>query len=472
MDDLACARPRLSPVIAAAAAFLLSACTNSPSTQLDAVKSSGKLVVLTRNAPTSYYESPEGPAGIEYDMLKAFADSLKVELELVVPEATSSLVPLLAANKAQMAAGLTITDARQRQLRFGSPYQEVNMQIVYRLGTKAPQGVEDLVGREIEVPRRSSYAERLAVLKRKHPELTWRETQDYSPEELLQMVWKGLLEFTIADSHVIAIARQHHPELRVAFSLDAPQALAWAFPRSADDTLYNLAERHIKKFKSSGQLADLVERYYGPANGFDYINLSVYQARIRTRLPQYQALFEQSGSQYGIDWRLLAAMGYQESYWDPSAISPTGVRGLMMLTHATARQLGVQDRIDVAQSIDGGTRYLRSLINRLPARITEPDRVWLALAAYNVGIHHLEDARILTQLRGRNPDKWNDVKASLPLLSKSVWYKKVKYGRARGHEPVRFVTRVRTYYDVLVRLDQKQRTQASTRVFSLQAPAI
>jgi membrane-bound lytic murein transglycosylase F len=472
MDDLACARPRWSPVIAAVAAFLLSACTNPPSTQLDAVKTSGKLVVLARNAPTSYYETPEGPAGIEYDMLKAFADSLKVELEIVVPEATASLVPLLAANKAQMAAGLTMTEARQRKLRFGSPYQEVSMQIVYRLGTKAPQRVQDLVGREIEVPRRSSYAERLALVKRQHPGLTWRETEDYSAEELLQMVWRGLLEFTIADSHVIAIARQHHPELRVAFSLDTPQALAWAFPRSADDTLYNLAERHIKKFKRSGQLADLMERYYGPANGFDYINLSVYQARIRTRLPQYQGLFEQYGSQYGIDWRLLAAMGYQESYWDPSAISPTGVRGLMMLTDTTARQLGVQDRIDVAQSIDGGARYLRSLINRLPARITEPDRTWLALASYNVGIYHVEDARILTQLRGDNPDKWNDVKESLPLLSKPVWYKKVKYGRARGHEPVRFVTRVRTYYDVLVRLDQKKRTQASTRVFSLQAPAI
>jgi membrane-bound lytic murein transglycosylase F len=470
MDDLACARPRLSSVIAAAAALLLCACSNPPTTQLDAVKSSGKLVVLTRNAPTSYYEGPDGPAGIEYDMLKAFADSLKVELELVVPENTSTLVPLLVANKAYMAAGLTITDARQQQLRFGSPYQEVNMQIVYRLGTKAPQEIGDLVGRDIEVPQNSSYAERLAVLKRQHPELTWRETQEYSSEELLQMVWKGLLEFTVADSHVIAVVRQHYPDLRVALSLDAPQALAWGFPRGADDTLYNLAERHIRKLKSSGQLADLIERYYGPASGFDYINLSVYQARIRTRLPQYQALFEQYGRQHGIDWRLLAAMGYQESYWDPSAISPTGVRGLMMLTDTTARQLGVRDRIDVAQSIDGGARYLRSLVNRLPARIREPDRIWLALAAYNVGIHHLEDARIITQSRGRNPDRWNDVKESLPLLSKPAWYKKVKYGRARGHEPVRFVTRVRTYYDVLVRLDQKQRTQA--HVFSLQAPAI
>ena len=185
---------------------------------------------------------------------------------------------------------------------------------------------------------------------REHPELTWRETQDQSAEELLQMVWRGLLEFTIADSHVVAIARQHHPELRVAFSLDTPQALAWAFPRSADDTLYNLAERHIRKFKSSGQLADLVERYYGPANDFDYINLSVYQARIRTRLTHYQPLFEEYGQRYGIDWRLLAALGYQESYWDPSAVSPTGVRGLMMLTDKTAQQLGVQDRIEIGRA--------------------------------------------------------------------------------------------------------------------------
>ncbi|MFQ5938170.1 MAG: membrane-bound lytic murein transglycosylase MltF, partial [Acidiferrobacterales bacterium] len=389
-----------------------------------------------------------------------------------MPQPSHHSLAMLARHEAQMVAGFTVTETRKKIVRFGAPYQLVDQHVVHRLGTIPVRRIEDLIGRQLEVERGSSHAELLSTLKRQHPGLKWTETDDYSTEDLLYLVSKGLLEFTIADAHVVAIARQHYPELRVAFSLQQPLALAWAFPRSNDDTLYNLAERHLDRLKHSGKLSQLVERYYGSANGFDYINLTVYQARIRTRLPQYQALFEQAGDKYGLDWRLLAAVGYQESYWDPAAISPTGVQGLMMLTNKTAEQLGVKDRIDVTQSIGGGARYLRSLIDRMPARITGPDRTWLALAAYNVGFYHLEDARVIAQRRGRDPDQWSDVKRFLPLLSKPAWYKKTKYGFARGIEPVRFVTRVRTYYDVLVRLDEQQQARASTRVFSLEAPAL
>lgn len=450
----------------------LTGCSKPPATQLEAVKSSGKLVVLTSNGPTSYYEGPDGPTGPEYDMLKSFADSLKVRLEIVVPEHPSDILPMLAADQAHMASGMFVTDARKRSARFSAPYQEIHLQVVYRLGTEAPRDLQGLVGRELEIPRASSAADQLLASKTQYPELKWTESDGYSSEDLLRMVWKGLLEITIADSNTVSIARQIYPELRVAFSLEEPLARAWAFPPAADDSLYNLAERHLAKLKSSRTLARLVERYYGPAQGFDYVNLTVYQARIRTRLPQYQGLFQEYGNDYGLDWRLLAAVGYQESFWDPSAVSPTGVRGLMMLTNTTAEQLGVEDRIDVAQSISGGARYLRSLVDRLPARISGRDRLWLALAAYNVGIYHLEDARIITERRGRNPDRWDDVKQSLPLLSQSTWFKKTRYGYARGLEAVRFVTRVRAYYDVLVKLEQQRQAQTNLRVFSLQAPAI
>jgi membrane-bound lytic murein transglycosylase F len=450
----------------------LTGCSKPPTTQLEDVKSSGKLVVLTSNGPTSYYQGPDGPTGPEYDMLKSFADSLKVRLELIVPERTSDILPMLAANQAHMASGMLVTDARKRAARFSKPYQDVRLQVVYRLGTDAPRDVHGLVGRELEVPEASSAADQLLAAKRHYPDLKWTESDRYTAEDLLRMVYKGLLEITIADSNTVSIARQYYPELRVAFSLGEPLPRAWAFPPTADDSLYNLAERHLAKLKRSRTLARLMERYYGPAQGFDYINLTVYQARVRTRLPQYQGLFQEYGNDYGLDWRLLAAIGYQESFWDPSAVSPTGVRGLMMLTNTTAEQLGVEDRIDVAQSISGGARYLRSLIDRMPARIRGRDRVWLALAAYNLGIYHLEDARIITEQRGRDPDRWDDVKQSLPLLAQSKWFKKTKYGYARGLEAVRFVTRVRTYYDVLVKLDQQRQVQTNLRVFSLQAPAI
>src|SRR5690606_21592681 len=157
-----------------------------------------------------------------------------------------------------------------------------------------------------------------------------------------------------------------------------------------------------------GLLAQLIERYYGAASRSNFINLTVYRLRIQNRLPLYQKLLEESAAPHGLDWRLLAALAYQEPYWDPGLVSPTGERGFMMLTRDTAGQLGITNREDVAESIEGGARYLRQMLDRIPERIPWPDRLWFALAAYNVGLYHLEDARILTKRLGGDPDKWTD----------------------------------------------------------------
>ena len=172
------------------------------------------------------------------------------------------------------------------------------------------------------------------------------------------------------------------------------------------------------------------------------------------KLVEYKDMFvEYAGDD--LDWRLLAAVSYQESHWKPHAKSPTGVRGMMMLTLNTAKQLGIKNRLDAEQSIRGGAQYLRKVIKRVPPRISDPDRTWFALAGYNVGWGHVEDARIITQQLGLDPDKWSDVKESLPLLQKKKWYKKTKHGYARGAEPVKYVNNIRRYYDVLVWQDEE-----------------
>jgi membrane-bound lytic murein transglycosylase F len=219
-------------------------------------------------------------------------------------------------------------------------------------------------------------------------------------------------------------------------------------------------------------LAQLVDRYYGPASRSNFINLTVFRARAHDRLPNYQQLLEDAGAKYELDWRLLAALAYQESYWNPSSVSYTGVQGFMMLTRETAAELGIDDRLDVAASIDGGARYLRELLDRLPPRTGLPDRLWFALAAYNTGLYHLEDARIITQEQGGDPDKWTDVRKRLPLLAEPKWYTRAKYGYARGDEPVRFVSRVRAYYDVLAKIDDEDKARHTTRALKLKAPAI
>ncbi|MHB8744740.1 MAG: membrane-bound lytic murein transglycosylase MltF [Sulfuricaulis sp.] len=450
----------------------LSSCSFFGHNKLQEVKSAGELVVLTRTSPTTYYDTPDGPAGFEYDLVKSFADYLGVKPRFVIAEKFTDIIPRLIKGDADMAAaGIAVTDAQSRLVRFGPPYQQVRQQVVYRLGTDRPANVQDLIGRQIEVQDGTSYTERLNELKQQYPELKWTGV-DKEPEDLLQNVWEGLLELTIADSNIVEINKQYYPELQVAFDIQEPESLAWAFPLSQDQSLYNAAVKFMDKSSASGELGQLIDRYYGPASRSNFINLSVFKIRIRSRLPQYQLLFEKAGKDSDLDWRLLAAIAYQESFWDPTATSPTGVRGMMMLTDETANQLGILDRLDAAQSIEGGTHYFQNLIERLPPEITEPDRTWMALAAYNIGINHLEDARIITQKQGHDPNRWNDVKKYLPLLADSAWYSKTKNGYARGQEPVVFVNNVRAYYDVLVKLDDDERAKNRPEALDLKAPAI
>lgn len=175
----------------------------------------------------------------------------------------------------------------------------------------------------------------------------------------------------------------------------------------------------------------------------------LFAQRIETRLPRYRGLMQSAANDNGLDWPLLAAMSYQESFWDADATSPTGVRGLMMLTLETAKELSVADRLDPRESLHGGARYFSQLRDRLPASIAEPDRTWMALAAYNMGMSHLEDARILTEHLGKNPDIWTEVKQQIPRLQEERYYKHLRHGYARGKEAVAYVERIRQYLTIL-----------------------
>lgn len=427
----------------------LAAC-GRPDTIVEQIKERGELIVVTRNAATSYYEGPHGPTGLEYDLAALFAERLGVELKIVVPENFSDILTMVEQGDADIAAaGLTITPERQRRVRFGPSYQTIMPQLIYRSGNKRPKTIDQLPGM-LEVIAGSSHEESLRALQLEHPQLHWNSNPSLDSADLLQMVWNQLIDYTIADSNDVAIHQRFYPELRVAFDIGKADKLAWAFTAGADDSLYQAAEKFFSKLRASGKLDELIERHYGHVQDFDYVGTRSYMRHIEQRLPDFIPLFESAAAETGLDWRLLAAVGYQESHWDENARSPTGVRGLMMLTRHTMEFLGLDDRVDPEQSITGGARYIRMIKDRLPERINEPDRTWLALAAYNVGYGHLEDARVLAQKRGGDPDKWLDIKDALPLLAQKQWYKQTKHGYARGLEPVRYVENIRSYYDILV----------------------
>lgn len=430
--------------------LLLQGCGEDLS-QLERIKQRGEIIVVTRISSTTYFQGRDGPHGLEYDLVRRFADHLGVDIRFVIPEEFTDLLPMVESGTVDLAAaGLSITERRKRHIRFGPPYQKVTPLLVYRAGTKKPKKLSDLANGDLEIVAGSSHEEALRDRRRReYPTLSYTAHTDVESEELLEWVSQGLIDYTIADSNQFSLSQRVHPKLRSAFEMHKAESLAWALRKSEDDSLMQEVRRFFKALRKSGDLDQLIDQHYGYTKRFDPFDLSHFKVRISTRLSKYQNWFHEAQQTSGFDWRLLAAVGYQESHWNPKAVSPTGVRGLMMLTRATAKRVGVKNRKDAKQSITGGARYLRIMHDTIPKRIAEPDRTWLALAGYNVGFGHLEDARRMCQSQGKNPDRWSDVKQCLPLLSKKKWYRKTRYGYARGWEPVRYVESIRSYYEQL-----------------------
>jgi membrane-bound lytic murein transglycosylase F len=438
---------------------LLSTCSRSP-TLLDQVRAEGELRVVTRNSPITYYIGPAGPEGPEYDLVRGFAEHLGVRLRLVEADRFSDLLAQVESGQVHMAAaGLTVTAERASRVAFGPVYQQVAQHVVYRRGRPTPHKLEDLRGRRIEVVAQSSYVEALEESRRQVTDLAWSEDPTADAGEILNRVARGEVDVTVVDSNLFSIFQRFHPELKIGFDLTSGDALAWAFPRNRDRSLIAAAEAYLEQLRTSGDLGHIMDRYYGHKVKFDYASTRRFIQDYRNRFPRYRQVFIRAAERSGIDWRLLAAVGYQESKWDPTAVSPKGAQGIMMLTGDTAQLIGVADPMDASQSIQGGAKYLWRMlrrVERLSPEIPEKDALWMALAAYNMGYGHLLDARRLTAMQGGNPDRWVDLRTHLPLLMERRHYSKLRWGYARSAETVAYVRNIRNYYDILVWLTEQE----------------
>ncbi|HSH27731.1 MAG TPA: membrane-bound lytic murein transglycosylase MltF, partial [Wenzhouxiangella sp.] len=359
-------------------------------TQVERIHARGSLVMLTVNGASTYYLGAEGETGFEYELALAFARYLGVPLQVVTVPSVGDLVPALLEGRGDfVAANLTRTSWRQSQLRFGPAYESVVPTVVYRRGTPRPHSVEELADGRLAVMDGTVYLPLLA----RHDVAIEPEIRPHSSiEDLFEAISNEEIDYTIIDSNILELNRRFFPAIRPAFELGEPQPLAWATQRADDDSLVQVMREFFLVATADSLLADLRERHYGHIENYEPVGTFTFMRQIRKRLPELRPFFEQAAEAHDLDWRLLAAVGYQESHWNPAAVSHTGVRGVMMLTQRTARQLGVDNRVDPEQSIMGGARYLRSMIARVPDRIENPDRLWLALAAYNIGYGHLEDA--------------------------------------------------------------------------------
>ncbi len=440
--------------LGASCALLLASCAQGPHlSALEQVRARGKLRVVTLNSPTSYYLGANGPQGFEFRLANAFAQRLGVKLEV------EAVLDAAAAMRAALAQGpggprgaaqdrLQISRLACASGLLTHSYGQVE-QLVVQLRTRShPRDVTELVGKRIVVRDASPQLAQLREIQHSGvPRLSWT-TEPSSSSDLLALLESGRADYAIVDANEFAFTRHLYPDASVAFALPDSRSLQWVVRADGPDLLAEI-NRFFASAAESGELADIGREAQAESSRFDYDDAHRFRSDIVTRLPQLQALFQEAAQITGLDWRLIAAVGYQESKWEMEALSGDGARGIMMLTTDAADSVGIKHRDDVTENILGGARYLAHVIATIPKHVPEPDRLWLALAAYNVGYGHLEDARVLTQKLGKNPDSWDDVRAQLPLLADAQWYLNLKRGYARGWEPAQFVQQVRRYLSVL-----------------------
>ncbi len=436
--------------------------------QLDQIKSRGELRVSTLNSPLTFMDSPEGNLGFDYELAKRFADYLGVKLVISQHTTIESMFDDLDHGKTDMlASGLVYNNERLKNYRAGPEYYSVSQQLVYRQGAVRPKSFADIKG-SLVVSAGSAHIATLEAASQKYPDLNWTTTDKLSPRDLLQQVENGKLDYTLGDSVTIALMQRVYPRLAVAFDATDDEPVTWYYRKQPDDdSLAAAMLDFFSQISEDGTLEKLEEKYLGHVGDFDYVDTRTFLNAIDTTLPDLQPLFEKYAQ--NIDWRLLAAIAYQESHWDPLAKSPTGVRGVMMLTRATAGGLNVDDRTDAEQSIRGGAQYLSHLMDKMPGSIPQDERIWFALAAYNMGYGHMLDARKLTAQQKGNPDSWADVKQRLPMLNQKRFLSRTTYGYARGTQAYNYVENIRRYQLSLVGyLMEKEKQQAQKAALQAQ----
>ncbi|UCG14394.1 MAG: membrane-bound lytic murein transglycosylase MltF [Deltaproteobacteria bacterium] len=427
-----------------------SGCSGAKERSLSQIIESGKITVITDNNAHCYYIYKEQAVGFEYDLAKAFAASLGVELEVITPGWDDMFKELDRGKGDFIASSLTVTADREKIVDFSDEYLPVQQHVIIHRGNREISKLEDLDGQTVHVRKNTSYQERLLELIEEGLEVRLVLHKNVPTEELIRQVAEKEIEITVADTNVALLNRRYYPSVRIAFPIEEKQSLGWAV-RKGNGELLREINRFFAAIEEDGKFGRIYERYYVGAEIFDYVDIRKLHRTIETELPKYERIIKREARKYGFNWHLIAATIYQESHFNPRAKSYTGVRGLMQITLPTAKEMGIEDRLDPEQSIRAGVRYLHKLYERFDD-IEGFDRMLFTLAAYNVGYGHMRDAQKIARQNGLKPHKWSSLKKSLPLLRYRKYYSKTKYGYARGTEPVRYVDRILNYYDVVRRM--------------------
>jgi membrane-bound lytic murein transglycosylase F len=425
---------------------LLGGCSKNKA--LERILESGTITIITRNNAHCYYTYRDQEMGLEYDLAKAFADFLGVELKLMVAKSTDQLFRALERGEADVAAAsMTVTPSRSKLADFSEGYLTVEQMVITHRKNGGVKSLDDLAGKTLHVHRGSSRQDSLQALRQRGVQVKTKIKRGLPEEGLIEAVSEGKVEATVADSNVALLNRRYYPNVRIAFTLGEPQSIGWAV-KTGEKALLRRINEFFNRIRDIGTFEELYQRYYAYVERFDHLDIKNFIQRVETHLPRYESTIKEAAERYGFDWRLISALVYQESQFNPWARSFKGAKGLLQLTEPTAEEMGVKNLLNPRESIMGGVRYLKSL-HDLYDGASEPDRTLIALAAYNVGKGHIIDARQLARNMDLDPNKWASLEKTLPLLQQPKYYEASKYGYCRGGQPVYHVRNIATYYDIL-----------------------
>lgn len=406
----------------------------------------GVLRVATVNGPFTLYEASDGRAGFEFELVHKLAEELRLAVDWrVYPSVGDALAEVALGNAHLLAAAWS----RPLHIPPGLLLTSFYRQAPYVLACSARDShcrvnLEQVGAKEVVMVEGAPVDEVRGAL----PQAVLLRSPQ-AVDFLLERLHQDLVEPLVVDADSLTLAQRLYPSLRTGPAVGAPVAKVWAVPSAGGQALHGRVQGYLDQARRSGYLQRLEDRHFKHLDRLDDYSQRAFRQRLETRLPAFRPLFEKAGERFGIDWRFLAAMAYQESAWDPDAVSPTGVRGLMMLTRATAREVGVRQRTDPKQSIDGGAQYFLKLHARVAPDAPEPDRTWMTLASYNLGYGHFLDLQQLTRNLGGNDRSWVDLRAHLPKLMQPRWYQSLRHGYARGTEARAYVGNIRAYFDLL-----------------------
>ncbi len=439
--------------------FILPLERSIPQSQLDKVLEAGELRVISRNGPATYYEGANGLTGFGYKIVKGFADQLGVKL-VILDESQSPLGRLLKGQADMAAAAITTIEAKELPIRFAAPHHKIQFELISHTNRPLPE--PNLDGVEIAITPEMARHPALVAIKLQYPSAHWIETNSNDQTDLFSRVNKGEVPFAVIDSDSFQLHQYSFANTQIAMSLGDPQDVAWAFSAATDPSLFHQAQIYLSNIKESGQLEQITAEFFQPLEEMNSIDALLLSQHLEERLLPHMDDMKRASEIFNLDWRLLAAIGYKESQWLTKIESPTGVKGMMMLTKITAKAMGVEDRENPQQAIFGAAKLFRYLLDNQPKDIAEGERIHFALACYNQGMGHIADARRLTLKMGGNPNRWQDVREHLPLLSLSQYYRQAKHGYMRGKEPVVFVDKVLDYYKMLVWHEQQEHLRLAT----------